>query len=84
MCIPSEYYLKVIHVSASSMWKETYPDVCIQTADAACNEAEVVPGNHFLPVEENVWKKGLNAFRDHGLYAALEKFAGAGTHTHTP
>lgn len=61
------------------MLKEAYPDVCIQTVTtAAGNEAEVVPGSHFLPVEENVWKKGLNAFRDHGLYAALEQFASSG------
>lgn len=59
----------------------------IQKKDAAGREAEGFPGNHFLPVEENVWKKGLNALRDHGLYAALEQFASTGmmhTHRHAP
>ncbi len=55
-----------------------YPDVCIKTTDAGGNEAAGIPGNHFLPVEENVWKKGLNALRDHGIYASLEQFANTG------
>lgn len=57
--------------------------MCIQKTDAASREAEAVQGSHFLPVEENVWKKGLNALRYHGLYAALEQFANTGMHTHT-
>ena len=59
--------------------QEMYPDVCIQTTDAGGNEAGGIPGNHFLPVEENVWKKGLNALRDHGTYASLEQYANTGT-----
>ena len=59
--------------------QEMYPDVCIQTTDAGGNEAGGIRGNHFLPVEENVWKKGLNALRDHGIYASLEQFANTGT-----
>ena len=57
--------------------------MCIQRMDSAGREAEGIPRDHFLPVEENVWKKGLNALRDHGVYAALEQFANTGIYAHS-